>query len=74
MIFFIQPVFADAGYVSISYRGSGGYYIGDTITFDGKNTAGNTTVVKITGPGLLHRRESRSMISMEFPVRVILFR
>jgi hypothetical protein len=53
MIFFIQPVFADAGYVSISYRGSGGYYIGDTITFDGKNTVGNTTVVKITGPGLL---------------------
>jgi hypothetical protein len=38
--------------VSISYRGSGGYYIGDTITFDGKNTAGNTTIVKITGPGL----------------------
>ena len=52
LIFIIQPVFADAGYVSISYRGSGGYYIGDTITFDGKNTAGNTTVVKITGPGL----------------------
>jgi hypothetical protein len=52
MIFIIQPVFADAGYVSISYRGSGGYYIGDTITFDGKNTAGNTTLIKITGPGL----------------------
>jgi hypothetical protein len=52
LIFIIQPVFADAGHVSISYRGSGGYYIGDTITFDGKNTAGNTTVIKITGPGL----------------------
>ena len=52
MIFIIQPVFADAGYVSISYRGSGGYYIGDTITFDGKNTAGNTTIIKITGPNL----------------------
>jgi hypothetical protein len=52
MFCIIQPVFADAGYVSISYRGPGGYYIGDTITFDGKNTAGNTTVVKITGPGL----------------------
>ena len=50
MIFIIQPVFADAGFVSISYRGSGGYYIGDTITFDGKNTAGNTTIIKITGP------------------------
>jgi hypothetical protein len=52
MIFIIQPVLADAGSVTISYRGSGGYYIGDTITFDGKNTAGNTTIVKITGPGL----------------------
>jgi hypothetical protein len=52
MIFIIQPVLADAGYVSISYRGSGGYYIGDSITFDGKNTAGNTTIVKITGPNL----------------------
>jgi hypothetical protein len=52
MIFIIQPVFADVGYVSISYRGSGGYYIGDTITFDGKNTAGNTTIIKITGPNL----------------------
>ena len=48
----IQPVFADAGFVSLSYRGSGGYYIGDTITFDGKNTAGNTTIIKITGPNL----------------------
>jgi hypothetical protein len=52
MICIIQPVFADAGFVSISYRGPGGYYIGDTITFDGKNTAGNTTIIKITGPGL----------------------
>ena len=52
LILIIQPVLADAGSVTISYRGSGGYYIGDTITFDGKNTAGNTTIVKITGPGL----------------------
>jgi hypothetical protein len=52
LICIIQPVFADAGFVSISYRGPGGYYIGDTITFDGKNTAGNTTLIKITGPGL----------------------
>jgi hypothetical protein len=52
LICIIQPVLADAGFVSISYRGPGGYYIGDTITFDGKNTAGNTTIVKITGPGL----------------------
>jgi hypothetical protein len=52
IICLIQPVSADAGFVSISYRGSGGYTIGDTITFDGKNTAGNITIVKITGPGL----------------------
>jgi hypothetical protein len=52
MICIIQPVFADAGFVSISYRGPGGYYIGDAITFDGKNTAGNTTTIKITGPNL----------------------
>ncbi len=73
LIFIIQPVFADAGHVSISYRGSGGYYIGDTITFDGKNTAGNTTVIKITGPGL-PLRGCRFMISMGFPVQGILFR
>ena len=52
LILIMQPVLADAGSVTISYRGSGGYYIGDSITFDGKNTAGNTTIVKITGPGL----------------------
>ena len=52
LILIVQPVLADAGSVTISYRGSGGYYIGDSITFDGKNTAGNTTIVKITGPGL----------------------
>jgi hypothetical protein len=52
LICIIQPVLADAGSVTISYRGSGGYYIGDTITFDGKNTAGNTTIIKITGPNL----------------------
>ncbi|MDD1696598.1 MAG: hypothetical protein LUQ54_06845 [Methanoregula sp.] len=52
LICIIQPVLADAGSVTISYRGPGGYYIGDSITFDGKNTAGNSTIVKITGPGL----------------------
>ena len=52
LICIIQPVLADTGSVTISYRGSGGYNIGDSITFDGKNTAGNTTIVKITGPGL----------------------
>jgi len=46
------PVSADNGAVTITYRGAGGYYVGDTIAFDGKNTFGNTTVVRITGPGL----------------------
>ena len=49
----IQPVFADdAGSVSIAYRGAGGAYIGNMVIFDGHNTAGNITVLKITGPGL----------------------
>jgi hypothetical protein len=48
----IVPVSADTGAVTITYRGAGGYYVGDTIAFDGKNTLGNTTVVRITGPGL----------------------
>lgn len=48
----IIPVYADNGIISITYRGAGGYYIGDSIAFDGKNTLGNTTVLKITGPGL----------------------
>ena len=43
---------AQAGTVSIAYRGNGGYYIGDSVIFDGKNTVGNTTVITITGPGL----------------------
>ncbi len=48
----LQPVLAAAGTITIAYRGSGGTYIGDTIIFDGKNTFGNTTLLKITGPGL----------------------
>jgi hypothetical protein len=48
----IQPVLAQNGTMTISYRGSGGYYIGDTIVFDGKNTVGNNTLLKITGPNL----------------------
>jgi hypothetical protein len=46
------PAAAVNGTVSITYRGAGGSYIGDTVIFDGKNTAGNMTVIKITGPGL----------------------
>ena len=48
----LQPVMADNGTITIAYRGSGGGYIGDTIVFDGRNTFGNTTLLKITGPGL----------------------
>jgi hypothetical protein len=52
VICIVQPVFAQNGTMTISYRGSGGYYIGDTIVFDGKNTIGNNTLLKITGPDL----------------------
>jgi hypothetical protein len=48
----VQPVMAVSGTMSIAYRGSGGNYIGDTIIFDGINTFSNTTLLKITGPGL----------------------
>lgn len=56
----VQPVFADipktlpasTDTISIAYRGSGGFYVGNTIIFDGRNTVGNTTLVKITGSGL----------------------
>jgi hypothetical protein len=48
----IVPAYADNGIISITYRGAGGYYVGDSIAFDGKNTIGNTTVIRITGPGL----------------------
>jgi len=48
----VLPVAAANGTITIAYRGSGGNYIGDTIIFDGKNTIGNTTVLKISGLGL----------------------
>ena len=48
----IQPVLGNNGTVSIAYRGSGGSYIGDTVIFDGKNTVGTITFIRITGPGL----------------------
>jgi len=48
----IFPATAAAGTVTIAYRFAGGNYIGDTIILDGLNTAGNMTVVKITGPNL----------------------
>ncbi|MFA4823969.1 MAG: PEGA domain-containing protein [Methanoregula sp.] len=48
----IQPVLGANETVTIAYWGSGGSYIGDTVIFDGKNTAGNITFIRITGPGL----------------------
>jgi len=56
----VQPVLADIAKttpavtekMSIAYRGSGGFYIGNAITFDGTNAAGNVTLLKLTGPGL----------------------
>ena len=48
----IQPAFAINGTITITYRGTGGSTIGDTVILDGLNTIGNTTLIKITGPGL----------------------
>ena len=48
----VQPVLGSMGTITVAYRGSGGSYIGDTVIFDGLNTLGNTTLIKITGPGL----------------------
>jgi hypothetical protein len=48
----ICPVLAAEGSVAISYRGAGGYTIGDIIILDGRNTVSNTTLLKISGPGL----------------------
>ena len=48
----LYPVVADNGTITIAYRGSGGSTIGDTVVFDGRNTYGNTILLKITGPGL----------------------
>ena len=46
------PAGAVNGTISIAYRGSGGSYIGDTVVFDGYNTFGNTTLLRLTGPTL----------------------
>jgi hypothetical protein len=48
----LQPVAAVNDSISIAYRGAGGNYIGDTIIFDGYNTIGNVTLLRLTGPGL----------------------
>jgi hypothetical protein len=52
VIFCIPPALAESSTMSIAYWGNGGYYIGDTIIFDGISAAGNSTAIKLTGPGL----------------------
>jgi hypothetical protein len=52
MIGSIPVVAALEDSVTIAYRGAGGNYIGDVVVFDGKNTAGNTTIVRLSGPDL----------------------
>lgn len=52
LAFCMQPVLASDETFTITYRGAGGYYIGDNIVFDGINKVGNITVMKVTGPGL----------------------
>jgi hypothetical protein len=52
VISIICPVLAAEGSVAVSYRGAGGYTIGEVIIFDGRDTVGNTTLLKISGPGL----------------------
>jgi hypothetical protein len=46
------PVTAANGTFTITYRGLGSGYLGDTFIFDGQNTFSNTTILKLTGPGL----------------------
>jgi len=48
----IVPVLAAEGQITVGYRGSGYYYTGDTIVFNGVNSIGNATLIRITGPGL----------------------
>jgi len=52
LIVCIVPVSGESGSMSISFRGDGSYYVGDSIIFDGTNYVGNTTVIVLTGPGL----------------------
>jgi hypothetical protein len=51
----VQPALATTAVtdsMGISYRGNGGYYIGDSVILDGYNKIGNTTALRLSGPGL----------------------
>lgn len=49
---FVVPALAAEGQITVGYQGSGWYYVGDTVVFNGENSIGNNTLIKITGPGL----------------------
>lgn len=48
----VVPALAAEGQITVGYQGAGWYYVGDTIVFNGMNSVGNNTLLKITGPGL----------------------
>jgi hypothetical protein len=52
VVFCMVPVNAADGTVTIENRGSGGAYIGDTVIFNGHNSVGNMTVLRLSGPDL----------------------
>lgn len=46
------PALGAEGQITVGYQGSGWYYVGDTVVFNGINSVGNNTLIRITGPGL----------------------
>ena len=46
------PALAAEGQITAGYQGPGWYYVGDTVVFNGVNSVGNNTLLRITGPGL----------------------
>jgi hypothetical protein len=52
LLILTMPVCAVDGTITITYRGAGGNYLGESVIFDGINTLSNVTVLKMTGPGL----------------------
>lgn len=51
-IFLCIPVAAAADTISVTYRGLGSYYLGDTIILEGENSFSNQTLIQLSGPGL----------------------
>lgn len=51
--FFLSiPVAAAADTISVTYRGLGSYYLGDTIILEGENSFSDQTLIQLSGPGL----------------------